>query len=130
MTTFGLVIRVALLGAVTFPAGVLGAQQVVASDSARQAQGRKLFESKGLCFSCHGRAGEGLLGPTTRLAGRQLTHSKGSVAEIATIIRSGIPEEKSASGQVMPPKGGSRLTDAEVELVAEYVKRMNDPKKN
>lgn len=93
------------------------------------ARGKKLFESKGLCFTCHGQGGEGLLGPTTRLAGRPLVHTKPTVADISALIRAGIPATSSTSGQVMPPRGGSRLTDAEVELVATYVKDLNGRKK-
>lgn len=106
-----------------------GAQAPAPTDSAKVAAGRKLFESKGLCFTCHGKAGEGLLAPTTRLAGRAFTHTKGSVDEIAALIRRGVAAEQSASGHVMPPKGGSRLTDSEIELVAGYVKWLNDGEK-
>jgi mono/diheme cytochrome c family protein len=104
------------------------AAQATTTDSAAIAQGRKLFESKGLCFTCHGKAGEGLLGPTTRLAGRAFTHTKGSIGELAELVRTGVPAEKSTSGQVMPPRGGSRLTDREVDLVATYVKALNGGK--
>lgn len=111
------------------PALVLGftaplAAQTVPDDSAaaRLAQGKKLFEGKGLCYSCHGPQGEGLLGPATRLAaGKTWIHTKGTQPEIAALIKSGVDADKSQSGQAMPARGGSRLTDAEVELVAAYV---------
>ncbi len=99
--------------------------QAQAKDSAQLALGQKLFESKGLCFSCHGKSGEGLLGPTTKLAGRKFTHTRGSIAELVALIETGITADQSASKQVMPPRGGSRLTDREVEAVAAYVKRLN-----
>lgn len=99
--------------------------QAHAHDSAQLALGQKLFESKGLCFSCHGKSGEGLLGPATKLAGRKFTHTTGSIEELVVLIQSGITADQSASKQVMPPRGGSRLTDAEVEAVAAYVKRLN-----
>ena len=87
-----------------------------------------MFESKGLCFSCHGKSGEGLLGPTTKLSGRKFTHTKGSVAELVALIKEGIAVDQSTSKQVMPARGGSRLTDPEVEAVAAYVKHLNaDP---
>ncbi len=101
------------------------AAQAATADSAAVAQGRKLFESKGLCFTCHGKAGEGLLGPATRLAGRPFTHTTGQADELVALIRTGVPLDKSTSGQIMPPRGGSRLTDREVELVAQYVRSIN-----
>ena len=117
----------ALAIAATTPWAAVGAQ-ATPPDSAAIAQGRKLFESKGLCFTCHGKAGEGLLGPTTRLAGRPFTHTKGRIEELAELVRTGVPAEKSTSGQVMPPRGGSRLTDREVDLVAAYVQALNGGK--
>lgn len=92
------------------------------STELRLSLGKKLFEGKGLCFSCHGTQGEGILGPTTRLAaGKVWIHVKGQQPEIAALIRTGIESEKSQSGTAMPARGGARLTDAEVELVAAYV---------
>lgn len=86
------------------------------------AQGKRLFEGKGLCFSCHGSQGEGVLGPTTRLAADKVwIHVKGTQTDVTALIRQGIESEKSQSGTAMPARGGSRLTDAEVELVAAYV---------
>jgi mono/diheme cytochrome c family protein len=93
------------------------------ADSAaeRIALGRKLFEGKGLCFSCHGKNGEGVLSPSTRLAGRPLSHTKVTVTGVAELIKTGVDSAHSTSGQVMPSRGGSRLSDAEVEAVAWYV---------
>jgi mono/diheme cytochrome c family protein len=85
------------------------------------ALGKKLFEGKGLCFSCHGKDGVGVLGPSTRLAGRPLAHVKPSLAEIVALIKSGVDSAHSVVGQPMPPRGGSRLTDSEVAAVAWYV---------
>jgi mono/diheme cytochrome c family protein len=93
------------------------------ADSAteRTTLGRKLFEGKGLCFSCHGKDGEGVIAPSTRLAGRALVHTKATVAEVAALIKAGVDSVHSTSGQVMPARGGSRLTDTEVDAVAWYV---------
>ena len=85
------------------------------------ARGRALFEGKGLCFSCHGKGGEGALGPTTRLAGRPLVHTKATIGDISALIKSGVDSAHSTSGQVMPARGGSRLSDDEVTAVAAYV---------
>ncbi|MEP6591524.1 MAG: cytochrome c [Gemmatimonadota bacterium] len=118
-------LRFALAAAVLWvllPPARVAAQQPTDSAAARLALGKRLFESKGLCFSCHGKDGEGMLGPTTRLtAGKSWIHTKGSLSEIAQLVKSGIESEKSQSGTAMPPRGGSRLSDAEVDLVAAYV---------
>jgi mono/diheme cytochrome c family protein len=91
------------------------------SVAAQLATGKTLFEGRALCFSCHGKAGEGILGPTTKLVGRPLTHTKASAADIANLIRTGVDSTHSTSGQVMPAKGGSRISDADVAAVAAYV---------
>lgn len=99
----------------------------VDSAAVRLAQGKKLFEGKGLCFSCHGAQGEGMLGPTTRLAaGKEWIHlKKGTEAEIAALVRQGLESDKTQNGAAMPSRGGSRMTDAEVELVAAYVQELH-----
>ncbi|MGH7524798.1 MAG: c-type cytochrome [Gemmatimonadales bacterium] len=99
------------------------------SVAARAARGRILFQGKGLCFSCHGKDGEGLLGPTTKLAGRPLVHAKPTLASIAALITSGVDGAHSTSGQVMPPKGGSRMSDSEILAVAQYVLQLQAGKK-
>lgn len=113
------------------PASAVPAQKPAAPDSAaeRSAAGRKLFEGKGLCFSCHGKNGEGVLAPTTRLVGRALTHTKVTVAAVTALIKAGVDSAHSTSGQIMPPRGGSRLTDAEAESVAWYVLEMQKREK-
>jgi mono/diheme cytochrome c family protein len=109
----------------------LHAQDSAASDSAaiRAADGRKLFEGRGLCFSCHGKDGEGVLGPTTRLAGRPLVHTKLLIPDIVALIKSGVDSAHSTSGQVMPASGGARLTAREIESLAWYVLALQERKK-
>ena len=99
------------------------------STVARSARGRSLFEGKGLCFSCHGKNGEGLLGPSTRLASRPVGHTRPSVADVAALIKSAVDSAHSISGQLMPARGGSRLNDAEVEAVATYVLELEKGRK-
>jgi mono/diheme cytochrome c family protein len=101
--------------------GVLKAQAAGDSSAVRLARGKQLYEGKGLCFSCHGKEGEGVLAPGTRLAGHPFTDTKETVADVVALIKAGVDSAHSASHQIMPPRGGSRLTDAEVELVAAYV---------
>jgi mono/diheme cytochrome c family protein len=118
--------RLALTALLLLISGVLCPllAQAAPADSAalRIARGKRLFEAKGLCFSCHGALGEGVLGPNTRLDGLKVwLHSKGTHPEIVALIKTGIEATKAQNGTAMPPRGGSRLTDAEVELVAAYV---------
>jgi len=92
-------------------------------DSATIAAGKQLYEGRGLCLGCHGSAGEGMLGPTTQLnAGKEKwLHHDGSLEAIIKVISTGIDAGHSVSGQVMPPRGGSGLNDAQVRAVAAYV---------
>jgi mono/diheme cytochrome c family protein len=101
------------------------AQQVAppqAPDSTTVAAGKEIFEGRGLCFSCHGVNGEGMLGPTTRLdGGKAWLHQDGTLAAIVALIKTGVDGDKSKSGNIMPPLGGARLNDRQVEQVAAYV---------
>jgi len=131
MTTSRWYLTVALLAAGPAFSGALEAQTATVADSVAEhaARGRLLFEGKGLCFSCHGKNGEGVLGPNTRLAGRPLVHAKPTVAAVAALIKSGVDSAHSTSGQAMPPRGGSRLSDADVDAVAQYVLELQTGKK-
>jgi len=86
---------------------------------AMMAQGKKLFGGDGLCFSCHGPEGRGLVGPD--LTDASWLMGKGSFEEIVARILEGVPADKSKSGQIMPPKGGSSLNPNQVKAVAAYV---------
>lgn len=112
----------------TCPAAA-GAQQVTDTlppDSATVAAGKQIYEGRGLCQTCHGRNGEGMLGPTTRLdAQKKWLHQDGSLQGIIAVITSGVSADKSASGTVMPPRGGTRLTDLQVRQVAAYVQTLH-----
>jgi mono/diheme cytochrome c family protein len=112
-----------VLGLATSP---LAAQEAV-PDSATIARGKAIFEGRGLCATCHGSKGEGILGPTLRLdAGkREWLHSDGTLAGIIAVIKSGIDGDKSKSGHVMPPLGGARLNDQQVAQVAAYVQALH-----
>lgn len=131
MTTSRWYVIASVLAAGPACARTAAAQTATVADSVseRAARGRLLFEGRGLCFSCHGKDGEGMLGPTTRLAGRPLAHAKPTVAAIAELIKSGVDSAHSTSGQVMPARGGSRLSDADVDAVAQYVLELETRKK-
>lgn len=109
-----------LLATTALPATARGQSP---ADSATIAAGQRIFEGRGLCATCHGKQGEGVLGPTLRLnAGKDgWLHTNGSREAIITLIKSGLDPSVTKSGISMPPRGGGRLTDAQVDQVAAYV---------
>ncbi|MBL0179691.1 MAG: c-type cytochrome [Gemmatimonadetes bacterium] len=99
------------------------AAQATDSTAAMLALGKRTFEGRGLCFSCHGKGGEGMpaVSKNTNLADGKWLHSTGTRPELVAIIKTGFDAKTSKSGVVMPARGGSRITDREVEAVAAYV---------
>lgn len=89
------------------------------------AQGEQLFKGPGLCTACHGPDAKGIpnLGPD--LTDKEWLHSKGTYQEIVKQILEGVPANRSTTGLVMPPKGGSSLTDDQVKAVAAYVWKLS-----
>jgi cbb3-type cytochrome c oxidase subunit III len=81
--------------------------------------GAKLFRGQGLCAACHGPDGKGVVGPN--LTDTLWLHGTGGYEEIIRLITDGVPQDRAKSGTMMPPRGGSRLSDAEVKAVAAYV---------
>ncbi len=81
--------------------------------------GKELFGGKGLCLACHGPDAKGGLGPD--LTDTDWLHGDGSFTDIVSRVLLGVPDDESITGQSMPPKGGSTLTDEEVRAVAAYV---------
>jgi mono/diheme cytochrome c family protein len=84
-------------------------------------KGKAIFAGAGNCYACHGQNAQGMLGPTTNLTDATWVHSDGSYPKIAEYIKSGVTKEQSKSGIPMPARGGSKITDEEVNLVAAYV---------
>lgn len=82
-------------------------------------QGKAIFGGAGVCFACHGMAGEGLSGPA--LADSAWIHNRGEYDKIVQLVLTGIDAKASKSGVVMPPRGGSAINDADVRAVAAYV---------
>ncbi|MGH7582063.1 MAG: c-type cytochrome [Gemmatimonadales bacterium] len=122
MTFIGRMLGAVLLVIIAGPARLPA--QAAPADSAQLALGKRIFQGRGLCFSCHGMNGEGALGPTTRLAGRAPVHVKAELAAVVDLIKQGVDSAHSSIGQVMPPRGGGRLTDDEVRAVASYVLKL------
>jgi cbb3-type cytochrome c oxidase subunit III len=83
------------------------------------AKGDTIFHKNGLCYACHGSNAEGTVGPN--LTDAEWIHGDGSYESIMATVTAGVPKEKAKSGIMMPPKGGSSITDEEVKAVAAYV---------
>jgi len=84
-------------------------------------QGKQLFAGPGLCAVCHGPDANGLPNLGVNLTDREWLHSDGSYQALIKQVTTGVPAGQSKSGVVMPPKGGSALTDEQVRAVAAYV---------
>jgi cbb3-type cytochrome c oxidase subunit III len=114
LTRLGLVLGLVALG------GVRSAQaQGAAPSAAVIAKGDSIFHTTGMCYACHGQKAEGVVGPN--LTDAEWIHGDGSVDMIIKTVTHGIPKEESKSGIVMPPKGGSTISDDDVKAVAAYV---------
>jgi len=81
--------------------------------------GNDVFHNKADCVDCHGEDATGDEGPN--LTDANWLHARGSYLAIANQIMKGVPYERSRSGIIMPPRGGSTLSDADVHAVAAYV---------
>ena len=82
-------------------------------------RGKAIFTGAGVCFACHGMAGEGVAGPA--LSDSVWIHNRGEYDKIVALILAGVDAKASKSGVVMPPRGGSAISDADVRAVAAYV---------
>lgn len=82
-------------------------------------RGKAIFTGAGVCFACHGMAGEGVSGPA--LSDSVWIHNRGEYDKIVVLILAGVDAKASKSGVVMPPRGGSAISDADVRAVAAYV---------
>jgi mono/diheme cytochrome c family protein len=113
--------RAVLLLALTAVVGTRPAlaQAPAAVTPALIAQGDSIFHSKGNCYACHGANAQGAVGPN--LTDAEWIHSDGSYDAIVKQVTTGVPQNESKSGIMMPPKGGSSITDDEVNAVAAYV---------
>lgn len=90
------------------------------------AKGKKLFGGAGLCLACHGPDGKGTIGPN--LTDADWLHIDGSFEAILKLVLAGVSPAESMTGQVMPPRGGSSLNDADLRAVSAYVWTLSQPK--
>lgn len=84
-------------------------------------EGRRLFGGAAICASCHGRDATGVPGIGPDLTDDEWLHSDGSFKALVRQITDGVPSDESSTGVMMPPKGGTNLTEAQVRAVAAYV---------
>lgn len=84
-------------------------------------QGQTLFTSSCLCFACHGTTGTGVPGAGPDLTDEKWIHLERDITAIEELIRLGVSSEASTTGVLMPPRGGSQMTDDQIEAVAAYV---------
>ena len=106
--------------ALASPLAAQGADSLPAGVTAEMvAKGKKVFGGAGLCMACHGPAGKGLTGPD--LTDATWLHFDGSYQAIVKVVTGGIDDKQSKTGVIMPPKGGSSISDDEVQAVAAYV---------
>jgi mono/diheme cytochrome c family protein len=124
----GLVTVVGMVAVLAMEAGgpaavVSSANAGAAAPAMAQATGKAVFEGKGNCATCHGKDARGTpLGPD--LTDGQWLSISGSLEEIAALVRAGVARPKKYPAP-MPPMGGARLRDAELEAVARYVLELN-----
>ncbi|RMH23310.1 MAG: hypothetical protein D6701_00380 [Gemmatimonadetes bacterium] len=102
-----------------------GAQSLRAQDlpegvtQAMVEQGKQIFAGAGLCAACHGPEGKGMVGPD--LTDAEWLHGDGSYTFLVELITKGVSQPKGPTGAIMPPKGGSAITEDQVKAVAAYV---------
>jgi mono/diheme cytochrome c family protein len=83
--------------------------------------GEQLYQGAGLCFACHAPDAKGMPGVGPNLTDEEWLQSTGTFPEIVQTILEGVPADKTTSGVVMLPKGGSQITEEQVRQVASYV---------
>lgn len=89
------------------------------------AEGQAIFTGKGLCFTCHNIDGTGNIGPN--LTDDTWLHGMGAYQQLVHHIDRGFDARMSRTGIVMPPRGGAKLSDAELAAVAAYVWTLSHP---
>ncbi len=125
-TRLGLLVVLGL-AATALPAVAQGLPAGVTQDAVDK--GKAIFAGAGNCYACHGQNAQGMLGPTTNLVDHAWLHSDGSYPGIVAYIKKGVTKEESKSGIPMPARGGSSITDEQVNQVAAYVWSISHAKK-
>ncbi len=83
-------------------------------------RGSMVYHGPAKCSSCHGPRGEGSeLGPSLR--DDEWIRGAGSYEEILERVVHGVPRSETETGEPMPMRGVSELSDSDVRAVAAYV---------
>jgi cbb3-type cytochrome c oxidase subunit III len=88
-------------------------------------RGATVFRDEGLCAKCHGPQAGGYLGPN--LTSPDWWHAEGSYLALIRQILVGVPADQSISGAVMAPRGGTNISDEDVQAAAAYVWTLSHP---
>jgi mono/diheme cytochrome c family protein len=88
-------------------------------------EGKTIYNGAGICMSCHGGSGEGIPNLGADLTDEEWLHSDGSYDGISETVMNGVTAQESSTGVPMPAKGGTAITDDQVEAVAAYVWSLN-----
>lgn len=83
--------------------------------------GRRLFDGRGLCYTCHGDEGRGVAELGSSLRDGDWGHVDGSYGSLVALIRDGLTAQESSNGIPMPPRGGAELGEQEVRALAAYL---------
>jgi mono/diheme cytochrome c family protein len=97
--------------AVTLPPGVT---------TAMVTEGQTLFQTTGLCFTCHGLDAKGTANAPDLTDDTWLNVTSRNYDEIVGVITNGVAQPKQFPTP-MVPKGGSTITDEQIRAVAAYV---------
>jgi len=86
-------------------------------------EGEQIFQGSGTCWVCHGKDAAGAQGIGANLTDDEWWHNDGSYEAIVRTIQEGVPGDKArnAHGTMMPPRGGSQISDEQLRAVAAYV---------
>lgn len=85
------------------------------------AQGKTVYSGAGICSSCHGPAGAGVPSLGADLTDAEWLHSDGTYEGVVKTVKEGVTAQASSSGIPMPAKGGTKISDDDVNAVAAYV---------
>lgn len=85
------------------------------------AQGKTIYSGAGICSSCHGPAGAGVPSLGADLTDAEWLHSDGTYEGVVKTVKEGVTAQASSSGIPMPAKGGTKISDDDVNAVSAYV---------
>ena len=126
MFRFGTTLLLAILLGMLMPPGAAGQDRPAAVTDSIVEIGSMIFHDRGGCAECHGRRGQGSqLGPSLR-DGEWATGS-GTYEEILEAVLHGKPRRETETGEPMPIRGVSELSDSDVRAVAAYVWAISHP---